>query len=165
LTFRPLTNSQESVSICVALAISHNDKSNLCIIPKNYRPQELVDILENELLPSIDWDPFQRRCRAFLLDNNGRHRSTAVKITFGLHRLDRLGYLPPNSPDLNPIENLWHEMKDFVRDIIQQMNLSFFKQFKVHNEAIDPKTLRNLFESMPRRMQAVIDANGDRINY
>jgi transposase len=139
----------------------------LCIIPKNYRPQELVDILENELLPSIDWDPFHRRCRAFfLLDNNGRHRSTPVKITFGLHRLDRLsGYLPPNSPDLNPIENLWHEMKDFVRKRHPTNGSQLLQAVQGAYEAIDPKTLRHLFDSMPRRMQAVIDANGDRINY
>ena len=31
-------------------------------------------------------------------------------------------YTPPESPDLNPIENLWHELKDYLRGVIKPKN-------------------------------------------
>ena len=29
---------------------------------------------------------------------------------------------PPESPDINPIENLWHEMKDHLRGVVKPRN-------------------------------------------
>ena len=26
---------------------------------------------------------------------------------------------PPESPDMNPIENLWHELKEYIRRVIK----------------------------------------------
>ena len=165
LSRAPLTNSQESVSIGVALAISRSRMSALCFLPKNWRVQDLSDLWENELLSSIDWDPSRRHCRAFIMDNDGRHHSHVLQVTSGLHGLNRNGYLPSNSPDLNPIENLWHSMKRFVlrQNPTNEMEL----RAAIHNayNSIQVQELHNLFDSLPDRMQAVIDADGDRIQY
>lgn len=161
----PLTNSQESVSISVALAITRTGKSALCFLPKNWRVQQLSDIWEQVLLPSINWDPSQRRCRAFILDNDGRHHSHVLQVTASLHGLNRNGFLPSNSPDLNPIENLWHSMKDFVRQRNPTNERELRQAILDAYDSIQPEELRNLFDSLPDRMQAVIDANGDRIPY
>jgi transposase len=69
---------------------------------------------------------------------------------------------PPNSPDLNPIENIWSYMKDIIAkeyahiSSVQEMKgivLHLWEQFK--DDQWD-----NLIESMKRRMNAVIAANG-----
>lgn len=99
------------------------------------------------------------------MDNDGRHHSWGVKELLRRKRLDRLGQLPSNSPDLSPIENLWHQMKVFVRKLHptneDQLKEAVFQAY----EAVDRQALKALFDSMPVRMQAVIDADGDRINY
>lgn len=75
---------------------------------------------------------------------------------------DRLGYLPSNSPDFNPIENVWHVMKDFIRTQHPTNRAELRTAIEDAYEAITPQILRNLFDSMPARMQAAIDKGGER---
>lgn len=162
---RRLTNKQDSVSLCIAVAISYNRKSAICFLPKNYSPLDLVHVLETELLPSIHWDPNVRKFRAFLMDNDGRHHNRQVIDCIRAHHLDRIGYMPPNSPDVNPVENLFSVMKNFIRDRLPQNEAELRTAVLDAWEAIDRQQLNSLFDSMSERMQLVIDHDGDRIPY
>jgi transposase len=67
---------------------------------------------------------------------------------------------PPHSPDINPIENLWHllDLELRKRNIYGKSDLK-----RVICEEwlqIPAETTKKLVESMPRKLQAVIDANG-----
>jgi hypothetical protein len=69
-------------------------------------------ILERSLLPFIrDKMPAHHR---LVQDNDPKHTSRHTQAFF-----ERTGVnwwkTPPESPDLNPIENLWHELKEFIR--------------------------------------------------
>ena len=71
---------------------------------------------------------------------------------------------PGNSPDLNPIENLWSILKDKVskmENVTKIEDLIF--QVKKAWADIDPQILENLVASMPSRIQPVIDRDGDYI--
>lgn len=73
---------------------------------------------------------------------------------------------PGNSPDLNPIENLWNSMG--VK--ISKCKPSSIKQLemlleKIWYEEISIDTLKSLVESMPRRVAAVIAAKGASTKY
>lgn len=159
---RPLTKSKESISVTFAAAISHNQKSALVELPRNYYVGDWSNVIENELLPSIDWDPSHRRCRAFIIDNDGRHHSREILTTIGLHGLGRIGFLPSNSPDLNPIENVWHIMKQRITAMKPSNEQELRDAVRIAWESITPDILSNLLNSMPERMQDVIDNNGDR---
>jgi len=77
----------------------------------------------------------------------------------------RNGELPPNSADLNPIENAFGLMKQFVRKLAPSTEEELKKSIQATWDSIKVETLNNLFESMPRRIQSVIQAKGNRINY
>jgi hypothetical protein len=76
---------------------------------------------------------------------------------------------PAYSPDLNPIENLWHILKE--RICKKYPELAYFPRNQEALEAlinaatevweeIEPEVLANLILSINRRLQAVIDNDG-----
>ena len=72
---------------------------------------------------------------------------------------------PSNSPDLNPIENLWNIVK---RNVEKRMpkNCDELTEFMVEEWNSIPKTmLINLVNSMRDRCRLVIEKNGNRIPY
>ena len=74
---------------------------------------------------------------------------------------------PGNSPDINPIENLWGIMKQRLNNInLQSRNQLIAEIVRMWNRDEEiQNNVRSLIESMPGRMEAVIRANGGSINY
>ena len=74
---------------------------------------------------------------------------------------------PAQSPDLNPIENLWAAVEVEIRKHNPQPSSvgELEKVVKDIWEAIPKKVYRDLVRSMPNRIQAVIAANGGHTKY
>ena len=74
---------------------------------------------------------------------------------------------PAQSPNLNPIENMWAEMKTMVRrrDPPPSNINELEKYVKDAWGDISPEYYKKLIDSMPRKIEAVIAANGYSINY
>ena len=73
---------------------------------------------------------------------------------------------PPQSPDLNPIENLWHEVKSYVRrktkpDTLDDLDILVQQAWR----KIPPEYIRSLIKSMPNRVAACIAAKGGPTKY
>ena len=73
---------------------------------------------------------------------------------------------PGNSPDLNPIENLWRIVgKELDKDKPKSKNNLTHSILHVWHQKIMLGTLQSLVESMPRRLEAVIKAKGGSTKY
>lgn len=72
---------------------------------------------------------------------------------------------PPQSPDLNPIENLWSELGKRVR--IHKTNSKKELEAKLHDEwlKIENQTCAKLVANMKTRIKAVIKAKGGVTKY
>eukprot|EP00798_Chlamydomonas_sp_ICE-L_P013040 gene13040-3500_t len=69
------------------------------------------------------------------------------------------------SPDLNPIENLW----GLVASKVDAMGCKSFEDFKqaIRGElsSVRKEVLKKLVDSMPKRLGAVIELEGDKTKY
>jgi hypothetical protein len=75
---------------------------------------------------------------------------------------------PPNSPDLNPIENIWDWMKNWIElhYDIQSLNLVHLRTaIYAAWRAVPEELLETLARSMPGRLRQVIESGGDRTRY
>ena len=76
--------------------------------------------------------PFLSECfpdgHRFQMDNDPKHRSQYIVDYFLLRHAINWWATSPESPDLNPIENVWGTMKQFLRTAYKPHNLEELKQ-------------------------------------
>lgn len=98
-------------------------------------------------------------------DGDPSHKRAVTMIDGSEQGASVLKSWPPNSPDLNPIENLWA----WVEKEVEKLGCKTFDQFKEevikHVENPPLWLLKRLISSMKRRLEAVRQANGGRTKY
>lgn len=97
-------------------------------------------------------------------DNATPHTSKSTRKFLEDNKITVMSW-PANSPDLNPIENLWSVIKTRVEKIDPE-NVSCLKSAinEVWNE-ISRETRESLIGSMEKRLQECIRLNGETLNY
>ena len=78
-----------------------------------------------------------------------------------------------NSPDLNPIENLWSILKRRVEKHVNKLLAKkksitidiFLDIIQKEWEGIEDEIFINLIRSMPSRLKQVIEGDGNKISY
>ena len=105
------------------------------------------------------------RCNIFMQDGAPYHRSKLVTIFLKKKKVKVLDW-SKNSPDLNPIENLWAVIKDKVAEKQPSSLSDLCRAIKeVWMKKISKEYCANLVNSMPRRLAAVIQNNGGHTKY
>jgi len=94
------------------------------------------------------------------------HTAVVAQAVLSAAKVEVLPW-PAKSPDLNPIENLWFVIEDNLRKCQQPpCNLWQLEQMVQEEWAAIPlKFLHRLINSMPRRVKAVIEAEGEATRY
>ena len=74
--------------------------------------------------------------------------------------------MPPNSPDLNPIENVWWIIKggELQKENISKRSILINRINEIY-ENIPYKYIENIVESFVTRLQRCNDLEGDRTGY
>ena len=97
-------------------------------------------------------------------DNDSKHTSKLAQLYRKYWRINRLEW-PANSPDLNPIENVWGIMKRKIGKIhptnLVQLRFMIRKVWYGFSRSF----ARNLVASMPERLKMVIKSKGEVIDY
>ena len=77
------------------------------------------------------------------------------------------GIWPANSSDLNSIENLWHILRDRIQKhkVQPRTKEALIEALQEEWVKLDIKIVNDLIDSMPQRLQAVIDAKGGATKY
>ena len=145
--------------------ISVHGTGRLEIVEGIMNQHKYKDVLQRRLLPQLrDWYG-DREC-IFMQDGAPCHKARSV-MTFLQNKNIRLLEWPGNSPDLNPIEGLWNELKREVlktpfttkRELIEKLIDTWHRSDRIRCLA------GKFIESMPRRVQAVIKMKGGHTKY
>ena len=149
---------------------SYHGLGKLIVLPKNEMVNRFVylDLLSDHL------DDCFKQCRipyttgTFMQDGASCHTAILIKDWFDWVGIDYIKDWPGNSPDLNPIENLWAIMKARLKDCdtssVPKLEAAV-RQIWSDLGSNDKHIIQNLALSVPDRLTEVITRKGRPTKY
>nr|CAH7750864.1 unnamed protein product [Callosobruchus chinensis] len=146
--------------------ISGKGTGRLYVVKGIMRQDQYKEVLQNGLIPQLrKWfpngEPF-----TFMQDGAPCHTARSVKAFLAENNIPLLDWAG-NSPDMNPIENVWELMKrEVAKDVITNKTQLIEKVIYVWNHHPQmQETVQSCIDSMPRRIKALIAAKGGSTKY
>ena len=124
----------------------------------------MKEMLKENVLPSVElhWDRADKW--VLLHDNDKKFCSNLVKEFLHNNCIEVLR-IPAYSPDLNPIENLWailaRAVDKHVTTTEEELGDAIVKEW----DKVDKTVMENLADSMSKRCEAVVEAEGWHTKY
>ena len=153
---------KHSPSVMVWGGFSSYVRGGLFFLPPKttMRKEEYLMVLEEKLLPR-----WRAPITHFLQDGAPCHTAKVVKEWHQKHGV-RLIDWPGNSPDLNPIENMW----GFMKGKLSNTKLTSIPHLQEELKrlwclGLSEEYCQKLADSMPRRLEMVINAGGGPTKY
>jgi transposase len=128
--------------------------------------KKYIDVLSNGLMKTLEKYELNPKRVKFMQDNAPIHKAKGTIEWLKINKIKVLDW-PAQSPDLNPIENLWGIIDKKVRKSKQNIcNVDDLWEV-VRNEwnSIDEETLRSLYLSMTSRISDLYDSKGGYTRY
>ena len=153
------------IKVHVWAGIIKKGATGICIFEGIMDAPLYCEILQRILLPFLQRKFLEPLPHCFMQDNDPKHCSRTAQKFY-----EEVGInwwcTPPESPDLNPIENLWHELKEYLRREIKPTTkqelidgiTTFWATVDVHKCC---KYIGHLRKVIPR----VIEMGGDATGY
>lgn len=98
-------------------------------------------------------------------DNAPAHKGKVIQADLAEREIEVMKW-PPFSPDLNPIENVWNWMKDWIEDRadLGREDYPSYEELRAEVmrawEVVPTEYLKELPEPMPQRCKDVLAAGG-----
>lgn len=100
----------------------------------------------------------------FMQDNHPKHCSRHAR-TFYEENAVNWWPTPPESPDLKPIENLWHELKEFRRVVKPHTKADLIGGIKAFWATVTVEKCRKYIGHLDKVIPAVIECKGGPSGY
>lgn len=147
-----------STSIMVWGCFSVHGLGKLCILKGSVNSEAYKAVLDNFMIPASE-DLFEGDF-IFQQDSASCHTSKTTMSWLKNNNIQLLPW-PVNSPDLNPIENIWGLMKKNNEILAPKDQNELIKFVKLVWDNISKDQCKKLVQSMPDRLRDVIKAKGD----
>jgi transposase len=137
-----------------------------CRINGRMDAQLYTNILDDELIQTLQYYELDRKDIVFQQDNDPKHTSSLARQWFENNDIEVLPW-PPQSPDLNPIEHLWQSLKRRLAAYETEPTgmHELWQRVEAEWNNIPMQECLDLIESMPRRISAVVKAKGGHTQY
>ncbi|GFV01086.1 transposable element Tcb1 transposase [Trichonephila clavipes] len=137
--------------------IGYHSRTPIVRIAGTLNSQRYIsEVLEPVVLPYL-----QGLATAIFQQDNARpHVARIVQRFFVNHQIELLSW-PACSSDLSPIENMWSMVAERLTQITPPAATpdQFWQRLEAAWSAVRQEHIQSLFESMPRRVAAVISNN------
>lgn len=147
-------------SVMVWGSMSARGVGSLHFVEGIVNADKYIHILESHLKPTLEES--RRTGFEFIFQQDGAacHTAKRVKIWLLENNIPLLPWVS-SSPDLSPIETLWHKMKKKLRLSPARTVPELRARLQTIWDSFTPNDCQELVNTMSRRVQAVISRKGD----
>ena len=158
-----INRPKHPTKVHVWAGISVRGRTGICIFDGIMDRYMYVEILEKTLLPFVrDVYPDSHR---FMADNDPKHTSILAREFLSSNNIV-WWRTPAESPDLNPIENMWHELKEYIRrEVKPQRKDELIQGIKRFWETVDVAKCKKYIGHLQKVIPKVIEQNGEPTGY
>jgi transposase len=156
---------QATLKLMVWGCIGYDKVGPLVFVDGTMNSAKYIGVLGNHFLPFVA--EHYRGQRWYLQEDNASiHRSAQTEEWKRQHRIPAF-FWPPQSPDLNPVENVWNVLKNNVRKHIRDIKCVADLRDTLTTcwNSLTVTYLHSLYESLPRRCQQVLRRKGHMTKY
>ena len=140
--------------------ISRRGATQICI----FENAELyTNILETTLLPFIN--EVYPDGHKLMQDNDPKHVSKLAEKFFNDNGVN-WWKTPPELPDMNPIENLWHELKEYIRrEVEPKVKEELIQGILMFWRSVNQRTCNKYIDHLKKVVPKVIELQGAATGY
>ena len=158
-------NTQKAIRVMVWGCITAACVGSLIRVEGNITTEKYITVLENNLLQVIH-ENFGDNSYIFMEDKARPHTARGTQAYLQQKNMPKILW-PPQSPDVNPIENLWLRMKREIEKTRKTFRSAAEVMETIRNFwiLISVDEINGLYKSLPERLKEIINMCGHRTKY